>query len=219
MEERVFVQTDEGPQCSVYPDVRVTERGWGGASEATAVGTSVAEPLVVHVEDEPVTESFIEILEAGSGHRVITVIEVLSPANKVPGEGQELYLRKQRERKEGRVSLVEVDLLRSGQHVLALARGHIPPSHRTPYQVCVRRGWRPTAFAVYRVPLRERLPTIAIPLRETDADVPLDLQTLLDQAYRNGRYDDIDYHSEPDPPLDPADAAWADELLRRKGLR
>jgi hypothetical protein len=50
-------------------------------------------------------------------------------------------------------------------------------------------------------------------------DVPLDLQVLVDAAYENGGYDDIDYRAEPDPPLDPADAAWAEELLRSKGLR
>jgi hypothetical protein len=33
------------------------------------------------------------------------------------------------------------------------------------------------------------------------------------------RYDDIDYRREPDPPLDPADATWADELLRKAGKR
>jgi hypothetical protein len=147
------------------------------------------------------------------------VIEVLSLANKLPGQGQDLYLRKQGELRDGRVSLVEIDLLRSGQHILSIPRYHIPATHRTPYQVCVRRGWRPTVFEVYRVPLRERLPVIRVPLRETDADVPLDLQALIELAYRNGRYDDIDYRAEPEPRLNPEDAAWADELLRGKGLR
>jgi hypothetical protein len=59
------------------------------------------------------------------------------------------------------------------------------------------------------------LPNVRVPLRESDADVPLDLQASVDQCYRNGRYDqDIGYKTEPDPPLDSADASWADELLR-----
>jgi len=37
------------------------------------------------------------------------------------------------------------------------------------------------------VPLRQRLPAIRVPLRETDADVPLDLQALIEQVYRHGR--------------------------------
>jgi hypothetical protein len=220
VEERVFVDAADGPARSMYPDIRVTEhprRGSTGPEAASA--TALAEPLIVHVEDEPATESFIEIVEAGSGHRVVTVVEVLSLANKLPGEGQDLYLRKQRELKEGRVSLVEIDLLRSGQHVLSIPRERIPPSHRTPYRVCVRRGWRPTAFEIYRVPLRERLPVISVPLRESDADAPLDLQALIEQAYRNGRYDDLNYGTDPEPPLNADDAAWADEILRGKGLR
>ena len=59
----------------------------------------------------------------------------------------------------------------------------------------------------------------AIPLRPTDRDVPLDLQAIFEQCYRNGGYDDIDYRSEPDPPLSAEDAAWADALLRNQGKR
>jgi hypothetical protein len=72
---------------------------------------------------------------------------------------------------------------------------------------------------VYRVPLRERLPVISIPLRPADPDVPLDLQQILEQCYRNGGYDDIDYTAEPDPPLKTGDAAWADALLRENARR
>ena len=67
--------------------------------------------------------------------------------------------------------------------------------------------------------MRERLPIIRIPLRQTDTDITLDLQSLLDHAYRTGRYDDVDYRNEPEPPLDVDDARWADELLRREGRR
>ena len=67
-------------------------------------------------------------------------------------------------------------------------------------------------------PLRERLNAIRIPLRETDADVALDLQALVDQAYRRGRYDqELDYRQPPHPPLNADDAVWADELLRSRG--
>jgi len=70
------------------------------------------------------------------------------------------------------------------------------------------------------VPLRERLPIIRLPLRSTDPDIPLDLQVVIDQCYRNGGYDeDIDYSVEPDPPLGVEDAHWADTLLREAGRR
>jgi hypothetical protein len=84
---------------------------------------------------------------------------------------------------------------------------------------CVWRSSRLFQFEVYRLPLRERLPAIAIPLRESDADVPLDLQQLVDLCYHNGGYDDLDYAVDPDPGLSADDAGWADALLREKGLR
>jgi hypothetical protein len=151
---------------------------------------------------------------------VVTVIEMLSLSNKVPGEGQELYRRKQRELIDGHVNLVEIDLLRAGERVLSVGLSHIPPAYRTPYQICVYRAAAPPRYEVYRVPLQERLPVIRIPLRSTDADVPLDLQALLDQCYHNGGYDeDIDYSADPEPPLNAEDACWADVLLRQTGRR
>lgn len=220
VEERVFVESQNGSGRSIYPDIRVIEvpvpgRTAAGGAEATAV----AEPIIVHLPDERATQRYIEIVDVGSGNRVVTVIEVLSPSNKLAGEGQNLYLQKQQELKLGRVSLVEIDLLRGGKRVQVVSPGQIPPSHRTTYQICVRLGWQPHTPRVYAAPLRERLPVIAIPLREADEPVPLDIQALVDQAYHNGRYDDIDYRTEPDPPLNAADAQWADELLRARSLR
>jgi hypothetical protein len=229
MQERVFVQSALGPERPIFPDVRVFERrrpapavprdraGEGGVAVAERV--TVAEPLIIRLPDETMTEGFIEILDVKSGNRVITVIEVLSPANKAAGEGQEKYRQKQQELKEAGVSLVEIDLLRTGARAVPHLDERLPASHRTPYQVLVRRGWRPWDLEVYRVPLREPLPAVWVPLREGEPDVPLELQPLVEEAYRRGAYDDTDYTAEPAPPLAPEDAAWADALLKEKGLR
>lgn len=69
------------------------------------------------------------------------------------------------------------------------------------------------------MPLRERLPAIRIPLRPADADVVLDIQPLVEQAYADGRYDDLDYREACRPPLDPDDTAWVDDLLRAAARR
>jgi len=81
------------------------------------------------------------------------------------------------------------------------------------------RAAQPEWIEVYKVPLRERLPVISIALRPGDADVRLDLQAILEQCYRNGGYDDIDYTRDPAPPLRGDDAVWADTLLRKHGRR
>jgi hypothetical protein len=145
---------------------------------------------------EPETQGFLEIAESRPERRLVTVVEVVNPSNKYAARGRDLYRQKQRDLADSSVSLVEIDLLRAGPHVLQLPLDQYPPEYRNSYKVCVHRGWKAKA-EIYRVPLRERLPTIRVPLRETDADVPLDLQALIEQGYRNGRYDDIDYTVPP----------------------
>jgi hypothetical protein len=67
--------------------------------------------------------------------------------------------------------------------------------------------------------LKERLSAFRIPLRESDREVALNLQALIEQCYRNGRYDTLDYQVDADPPLEGHDAEWADALLRAAGKR
>jgi hypothetical protein len=220
VEKRVYVEAPENGCRPIVPDVRIIEGPpRKGKKVPAATALALAEPLVVLTEDE-VAQGFIEIQDASAGHRLVTVIEVLSPANKVPGEGQEKYLQKRQELREARVSLVEIDLVRTGKRPLPVSLGGLPLSFRTPYQTWVRRGWELIKVEIYRLPLRERLPVIRIPLRHTDSDVPLDLQALIDACYRNGGYEaDIDYQADPYPPLDPGDARWAEALLRKAGRR
>ncbi len=205
IEERVFVEPATPELRRFVPDVRVVERRPQLQPHLrTSNGVALAEPLIVHIEqDEPVRQGFIQILDLKSGRRVVTVIEILSPSNKVTGPGRDLYVKKQEELRAGSVSLVEIDLLRTGRRVLSAPFELIPEGHRTPYAVCVRRGWKPFEFEYYRIPLRERLPAIAIPLRQADDDVALDLQAVLNECCEEGLYvEDIDYSEQPDPPLE-----------------
>ena len=219
VEERVLVESPVAETRGVFPDVRVFETDRTGTQTALAPAGTAAAPLLLDVRDEPTTETFIEIREAGAGHRLITAIEVLSVTNKFPGEGQEKYLLKRSEILAGGVNVVEIDLLRSGLRVEAAPLESIPPGQRTPYYACVRRATRLSKAEVYPIPLRERLPTIRIPLRAKDADALLDLQALIDECWTTGGYDDIDYTVPPVPPLWPGDAAWAESLVRSPGDR
>ena len=114
--------------------------------------------------------------------------------------------------------LVEIDLLRDGRRVFPFRQRQVPIKLRTPYQIGIQRGNREAA-EYYAAPLRQRLPIIPIPLRDTDAPVPLDLQALVDRAYVNGAYDDIDYTEPLEPDLDDDDTQWVAALLLEKGLR
>jgi hypothetical protein len=222
VDERVIVEPSDMHHRKITPDVRVLERHERKEPVVRASnGIAVAEPLVVHLEqDEPAREGYIEIVDLKSGRRVVTVIEIISPSNKLPGAGRELYRKKQEELREGGVSMVEIDLIRTGSHVLMVPFSRIPEGKPTPYAACIRRAWKQFDLEYYPLAIRERLPAIAIPLRSEDPYVPLDLQAIFDQCWEEGRYgDDINYSEDPAPPLTGDDAKWADALLREQGRR
>jgi len=222
VEERVLLETPAGlGDHPLYPDIRVVEYGFKrGPDTGGPAAIAVAEPLEVDTEPEPVTETFLQIIDPESGNRVVTVIEFLSPANKTPGPNRELYLRKQREICSSDANLVEIDLNRLGIHTLAFALMSLWSRARTSYMVCVRRTGELSKAWVYPLPISARLPIIKIPLRPEDADVPLDLQALIDQCYRNGAYEGtLNYAADPDPPLRGVEKEWAEERLCETGLR
>lgn len=229
IEERVYVDIPrEGISRVIYPDIRIKEifqpfTSGGGTATATATAleeaVATATRIIVELEEEPITETYIEVVDLAGG-QVVTVIEVLSISNKVPGAGQDAYRQKQKGLLEARVNMVEIDLLRSGGWVLSMPESSVAPSQRTPYIVCVFRATQPRRREVYPIFLNQPLPSIDIPLRPTDPDVPLNLQDILNRCYRIGRYDRlIDYSYDPEPPLDPESAKWLNQVLVQKGLR
>ena len=219
VEEQVFVESDEDEEVKTrIPDVRVIEhRPPRVAREATATATlGPPEPVFVGLLHEPETQRFIEIRDASSGHRIVTVIEILSPTNKRPGRGRTAYLMKLDELQDSGVALLEIDLLREGKPTLLSQYCSPSQEKRTTYRACVWRPKNPYEVEVYPIALREPLPPIPVPLRETDPDVLLDLQSLLTQAYNNGNYAlTTDYTYPPDPPLTAEDDDWAKQLRQK----
>ncbi len=214
VEESVTIDdpAEEEPR-RVYPDVHVAEEGFARSAwnEDVEGGVALASPLVIPAE--PRTQRHLTIVDTHSGAHVVTVIEVLSPANK-EGPGRDSYWHKQRKYIHGEVNLVEIDLIRLGGHVVAVPFAKLPRRHQRGCIISVYRSHPQTEFQVYAISLRERLPRFRVPLRATDKDVALDLQAVLDQCYANGRYDlRIDYAQPPEPPLAEADREWAAALL------
>ncbi|MBI5650143.1 MAG: DUF4058 family protein [Chloroflexi bacterium] len=150
-----------------------------------------------------VRERFLEI-RATDNHELITVIEILSPSNKQPGEGRRQYEKKREQVFETLTNLVVIDLLRGGA---PLPMGKLPRSH---YRILVSREWERPRGALYPFNLPEALPEIPVPLRRGETEPTLALNDLLIQVYAEARYDlRIHYDRDPEPPLDDASAQWA----------
>jgi hypothetical protein len=220
-EERVYVSDQDDPgRRVIVPDMRVLARDHGpeqpSPSPSATAHPTVAEPVevVTLIEDE-IREMRIEVIDA-SLRQVVTVIEVLSPTNKVADAcGQRSFRHKRAEVLCSASHWVEIDLLRAGERLVS---GELLPYGD--YFVHVSRVERRPRGQVWPIQLPQRLPAIPIPLREPDPDAKLDLQELLSNAYDRSSYDlAIDYRREPIPPLSPDYASWADQLLRASGLR
>jgi hypothetical protein len=225
VETRTFAFGSDDPAAELYvvPDVHVVERlipttvrtPTGGAGTATM---SAAEPIdITDVMAMEIASRFLEIRDAVS-RQVVTVIEVLSPSNKVPrSASREAFVRKRNDVAQSDANWLEIDLLRGGEATWSAAT--FP---RSAYRAMAERvnphgkrrklGWP--------ISLRNRLPVLPVPLRPGEADVLLDVQAAVSLVYERADYSaDIDYTDPPVPPLEPEDAAWADELLKSRGLR
>lgn len=205
-------------ESRLLPRIRIREEDEGARARSTAGSTAtVAEPVIVQLDAHPPTRS-IEIVSARDNAQVLTVIELLSPANKRTGPGRDQYERKQRDCLAAGISLVEIDLVRDGRSVTRVWSDDLPPPRRQVYQAVIVRSWYPERAEVYPISLRAVLPALSIPLRKREAPATLALQPLVETAYRMGRYGaSIDYTRPPHPPLDPDDAVWAVQRLRDEG--
>ncbi len=153
---------------------------------------------------------FLEVRDR-RGRELVTVIELLSPSNKRPGEDREHYLAKRRELLRGPAHLVEIDLLRGWTPMPAEGR----PAGA--YSVLVSRAERRPAADFWPIGLRDRLPVIPIPLRGPGEEARIDLQEVLHRAYDGPGYELFIYAGAPEPSLSASDAEWARQYLPPPG--
>jgi hypothetical protein len=155
-------------------------------------------------------ETFLVIREVPS-MEIVTVIETLSPANKrASSDGREQCLAKRQEILQSRTNLVEIDLLRGGKQLPVVG---MPPGE---YFAIVSRGHRRPRADVYPWTLRQSLPTIPIPLKKDEAEVPLDLQQVFTTVYDRARYQlSLNYGANLAVPFGEPDSVWLREVLAR----
>jgi len=216
IEKRIYELKGEQSLLVGIPDVSIQRNPTPrNSNSSVAVATRTATPLKVGLPMfEEVREAYLEITDIAS-KEVVTVIEVLSPANKRPGKGRDMYEEKRDQVFPSRSHLVEIDLLRIYQP-LPVFGNDIEGN----YRILVSRGdCRPTAD-LYLFNIPDVIPAFALPLRGGDVEPIVDLQALLNTVYDRAGYDfTLDYTPDPVPALSEPDAAWADSLLRETGLK
>jgi hypothetical protein len=151
--------------------------------------------------------SFLEIRDRRD-RRLITVIELLSPTNKYSGPNREQYLGKRGRLLTSSTHLIEIDLLRCLPRM-----PFAEPLPESAYCVMVSRMEKRPQADFWPIRLQDRLPVIPIPLRASEAEAELDLQTALHHVYDAARYEKYIYESSPQPALNATDDAWARRII------
>jgi hypothetical protein len=190
----VLLARREGPTLDVEP---------GNGGVATLAPATVE---VLARDPEEIRQTWLEIRRLPD-LQLVTVIEVLSPANK--GPARSIYLDKRQALFDQRVNLVEIDLLLGGSPVpmKGAAVGGA-------YYALVARGPELPRAQAYRWTVRDRLPAIPIPLRAPDPDVLIDQAEPVKRVYDLGRYARTLRHDTPLPDavrLVPEDREWVEK--------
>ena len=158
-------------------------------------------------------ESFIEIREVHPNRKLVTTIEILSPANKrLNTTGWQRYQKKRQAHLEGQANLVEIDLLRGG---------HRMPMEddwpNSPYYLLVSRRESAPQCEVWPASFMQPVPAIHIPLLVPDSDLLIELQPKINEIYNQSRYDqDIDSHQPCRPRLDAEPCQWLQTQIKAK---
>jgi hypothetical protein len=193
------------------PDVVISGSLRRTSASLPAVTTRVVPQIGELVMPDEVVERYLEIRDIVSGD-VVTVIELLSPTNKLTREGRSQYERKRLKVLGSATHLIEIDLLRAGEPFpIRIA----PNGTQALYSILVSRSQDRPRAEVYRFGLRDPIPDIPIPLHPNASDAILSLNQVLHDLYDRAGYAQIlNYGQVPVPPLTEADAAWAMTLTQ-----
>jgi hypothetical protein len=217
IDEHVYIHELSAEERRLHgrPDVGIAANPpWGRVPSSGSGVTTLDAPVRVEhpVAIDELRECYLKIVDAKS-REVVTVIEMLSPANKAKGSDREQYLAKRKRVLASSTSLVELDFLRAGPR---MPDANVPACD---YAITVSRWESRPAAGCWPIRLRDPFPAVPIPLKTGDADVTVDLKAILDRVYDAAGYEDEIYTNPLEPPLSPEDAAWAATILAGAGVK
>ncbi len=209
IEEHIYIHEaseNESHAFSGRADLAVMDAGsrplGEGAVALLDAPARVRLPAAVEVE----RSSYLEI-RGRDDRQLITVLELLSPSNKLKDRDREQYVSKREQILDSTAHFIEIDLIRGGPR--------LPWDALSPcdyYVVVSRASERPEA-GFWPLRLRDPLPVIPVPLAAGDTPASLNLKQILDRVYDSAGYGFYIYRSAPEPALSAEDAAWARQFL------
>jgi hypothetical protein len=233
MRPEIGIAEEEHTTRRIVPDVAFARYSRqsvqpSGVAVLENARTTISPSVELQIAVDPIRHEFVEIRDPSQGHQLITLIEIVSPSNKRPGPDRQAYLRKQREVLDSNASLIELDLLRTGERLLVYPEVELFIGQKDPvpdYVALVNRAWKRApngamAYQIFPAQLTEPLPCFPVPLRQGQDEVPLDLQFVCQRAYDNGPYrrGAVAYERPPRPPLPDELVPWTEERLRAAGF-
>jgi Protein of unknown function (DUF4058) len=194
------------------PDVLVSaSRRQAPLAQATATAVSTTPRVAQLPMPEEITERYLEVRDVVTGE-VITIIELLSPTNKLTREGRRQYMRKRLQVLGSAPHFIEIDLLRAGEPFPFRV---LDDDAESDYRMIVSRAPDRPQAAVYLFTIRDPIPDIPVPLQPGDPEPSLALNLLLHDVYDRAGYDlTIDYQqSPPHPRIREQDIQWMKQLV------
>jgi Protein of unknown function (DUF4058) len=209
----IYLVEDTAPETEIgilYPDVEIIQIKQT-QSINLPLGSSAAlklpflQPVEVRIPSIEIRDTAKNIL--------VSCIEILSPVNKRE-PGLTAYRQKRQRLYQANLHLIEIDLLRRGTRPF-----NHPRLPKVSYLITLTRA-QSGIVEIWPILLQDALPIVPVPLREPDADIPLDLTAALNAIYDEAAYDlSIDYTQIPPPPaFSEAEMDWIRSLLAQENL-
>ncbi len=192
------------PSQKREPDVSIRLRRLEQPTKKTTSFVPVATPDFYAPFPVPALEAIslaiviyrMDSSEVGKRGQPVTIIELLSPGNKV-SYGLVDYQQKRYELLQAEIALVEIDFLHETTALLPTMPIYPSDEKSTPYYLAVSNPRLSTESEVYRFSVNQPIPTISIPLLE-DEQIVCNFDEIFQLAYHEQFWwEDVDYDVEP----------------------